>query len=82
MPRSGAMSKPPPTATLAEMYLRQGLVGRAREIFRAIERGEDPVAAQRATQRLSELGPSAARSIALLRSLLGRIQEKRRSGRP
>ena len=78
MTRSAEMTRPPQTATLAEMYLRQGLVGRAREIFRALERGEDPVAARLATQRLSELGPSAARSIALLEALHARIQEKRR----
>jgi hypothetical protein len=72
------MTNPPPTATLAEMYLRQGLVGRAREIFRAISLGPDPVAARLAAARLTALGPPAVDSIELLTTLLARIREQRR----
>ena len=72
------MNSLPPTATLAEMYVRQGLLGRAREILRKLEGGQDPVAARLATQRLVELGPSARERIQFLRTLLVRVREQRR----
>jgi hypothetical protein len=61
------------TLTLAEMYVRQGLIGRAREIYRRLADAGD----ETARQRLSEL-PSAGGSIAVLRDLLMRVQERRR----
>ena len=61
------------TLTLAELYLRQGLIGRAREIYRQLaEAGNET-----ARQRLAEL-PSAEGSIAMLRELLQKVQERRR----
>ena len=61
------------TLTLAELYLRQGLIGRAREIYRRLaEDGNET-----ARQRLAEL-PSAEGSIAMLRELLQKVQERRR----
>jgi hypothetical protein len=61
------------TLTLAELYVRQGLIGRAREIFRRLAEGGD----ETARRRLSEL-PSAEGKIALLRELLARVQDRRR----
>jgi len=62
------------TATLAELYVKQGLIGRAREIYRRLaEQGDE------ARRRLSEL-PSAEGSIALLRELLDRVQGRRGRG--
>jgi lipopolysaccharide biosynthesis regulator YciM len=61
------------TLTLAELYARQGLIGRAREIYRRLAaRGDET-----ARRRLSEL-PSAEAKIELLRELLSRVQERRR----
>ena len=63
------------TATLAELYVKQGLIGRAREIYRRLaEQGDEA-----ARRRLSEL-PSAEGSIALLRELLDRLQGRRGRG--
>ena len=61
------------TLTLAELYVRQGLIGRAREIFRQLAEAGD----ERARQRLREL-PSAPERIAALQELLARVQERRR----
>jgi len=61
------------TLTLAELYVRQGLIGRAREIYRRLAEAGD----ETARQRLAEL-PSAEGSIAVLRDLLMRVQERRR----
>ncbi|TMA11304.1 MAG: hypothetical protein E6J66_03345 [Deltaproteobacteria bacterium] len=61
------------TLTLAELYVRQGLIGRAREIYRRLAEAGD----ERARQRLSEL-PSAEGPIAVLRDLLTRVQDRRR----
>jgi len=61
------------TLTLAELYVRQGLIGRAREIYRRLADAGD----ETARQRLSELR-SAEGSIAVLRDLLIRVQERRR----
>ena len=61
------------TLTLAELYVRQGLVGKAREIYRELaEAGNET-----ARQRLSEL-PSDGGKIALLQDLLSRVQDRRR----
>jgi lipopolysaccharide biosynthesis regulator YciM len=61
------------TITLAELYARQGLIGRAREIYRRLAaRGDET-----ARRRLSEL-PSAEKKIEVLRELLSRVQERRR----
>jgi len=70
--------EPQPTATLAELYLRQGLVGRAREIYRRIAEGPEPGAARAAHQRLNELGPPATARIAALEDLLDRVRARRR----
>ena len=60
------------TATLAELYVRQGLVGKAREIYRKLaEQGDEA-----ARRRLLEL-PSSEREIALLQELLERVRERR-----
>jgi len=61
------------TLTLAELYARQGLIGKAREIYRRLAASGD----ETARRRLSEL-PSAEGKIALLRELLMRVQERRR----
>jgi len=61
------------THTLAELYVRQGLIGRAREIYRRLAEAGD----ETARQRLAEL-PSAGGSIAVLQDLLIRVQERRR----
>jgi hypothetical protein len=61
------------TLTLAELYVRQGLIGRAREILgRLAEAGDE-----KARQRLREL-PSDPQRIAVLRELLERVRERRR----
>jgi len=49
------------TATLAELYVKQGLIGRARDIYR----------------RLAEEGDQAEEGITLLNGLLGRVQSRR-----
>jgi lipopolysaccharide biosynthesis regulator YciM len=61
------------TLTLAELYVRQGLIGRAREIYRRLaEEGNET-----ARRRLAEL-PSAQPRIAMLQDLLTRVQDRRR----
>lgn len=60
------------TLTLAELYVRQGLIGRAREIYRKLAEAGD----ETARQRLSEL-PSAAARISLLEDLLQRVRRSR-----
>ncbi len=60
------------TATLAEMYVRQGLVGKAREIYRRLaEQGDEA-----ARRRLLEL-PSATADIAMLEQLLDRVRSRK-----
>jgi lipopolysaccharide biosynthesis regulator YciM len=60
------------TATLAELYVKQGLVGRAREIYRKLaEQGDEA-----ARQRLAEL-PSEKGRIEALRELLHRIESRK-----
>lgn len=61
------------TRTLAELYVRQGLIGRAREIYRRLAEAGD----ETARLRLTEL-PSAPARIAMLRDLLTRVQDRRR----
>jgi lipopolysaccharide biosynthesis regulator YciM len=61
------------TATLAELYVKQGLVGRAREIYRKLaEQGDEA-----ARKRLSEL-PSEKGRIEALQELLQRIESRKR----
>ena len=60
------------TLTLAELYVRQGLIGKAREIYRRLADAGD----ETARRRLSEL-PSAEGKIAALGDLLARVQERR-----
>lgn len=61
------------TVTLAELYLKQGLAGRAREILRKLAEGGD----EAARERLLQLGPPAAAEIALLEALLERVRARR-----
>ena len=61
------------TMTLAELYLKQGLAGRAREILRKLADSGDAAA----RERLGQLGPPAGEEIALLRDLLERVRARR-----
>lgn len=61
------------SATLAELYVSQGLIGRAREIYRRLAEQGDASAAK----RLAEL-PSSGREIEVLQGLLQRVNERRR----
>ena len=61
------------SVTLAELYLKQGLAGRAREILRKLAEGGD----EAARERLLQLGPPAAAEIALLEALLERVRARR-----
>lgn len=70
-------SAPPPTLTLGELYEKQGLQGRAREIYALLAQGTDAQAAE-ARRRLQRLQPSARESIELLQSLLGRVRAARK----
>ena len=61
------------TVTLAELYLKQGLAGRAREILRKLaEEGNEAARA-----RLSSIPPPADKEIALLKELLERVRSRR-----
>ena len=62
------------TRTLAELYERQGLIGRAREIYRELAAQGDEFA----RRKLAEL-PSSKERIGLLQELLQRIRGRRRS---
>ncbi len=62
------------TRTLAELYAKQGLLGRAREIYRQLAEQGDEVA----RQRLLEL-PSSGPRIEALQELLQRIGSRKRS---
>jgi hypothetical protein len=65
------------TVTLAEMYAKQGLHGRAREILRRLcEQGDGE-----ARRRLAAMGEGAQPQIELLHRLLARIQQRRRGAR-
>ncbi len=61
------------TRTLAELYVKQGLIGKAREIYRRLAEQGDVAAAQ----RLSELPSSKAR-IQALEALLERVRSRRK----
>lgn len=61
------------TRTLAELYVKQGLIGRAREILQQLADGGD----RSALERLREL-PSAPGRIAVLEQLLETVQKARR----
>ena len=58
------------TRTLAELYVKQGLIGRAREILQQLADGGD----QGAAARLREL-PSAQGRIAVLEQVLETVQK-------
>ena len=60
------------TATLVELYVKQGLIGRAREIYRRLAEQGDA----QAVKRLSEL-PSSGPGIEVLQRLLERVQSRR-----
>jgi hypothetical protein len=64
------------TITLAELYVKQGYVGRAREIYRRLAEGPDVAVAAVARKRLLEL-PSAGLRIAILEELLTRVRSRR-----
>jgi hypothetical protein len=64
------------TLTLAEMYAKQGLHGRAREILRRLAEEGDP----EAQRRLMALGEGARPQISLLTELLARVRERRHGG--
>jgi lipopolysaccharide biosynthesis regulator YciM len=64
------------TATLAELYVKQGLIGRAREIYARLAAGPDQAVAEAAQRRLTEL-PEAKGEIALLEELLTRVRSRR-----
>ena len=88
-PAAGAREEPAPfsSSTLAELYLRQGLVDRAVEVYRQVLAGEP--GNERARSRLAELesakpvDPRAARRLALeqtiagLETLLGALRARR-----
>jgi hypothetical protein len=61
------------TVTLAELYEKQGLAGRAREILRKLA-AEGHEEAQR---RLEKMGDGAGARIAILEELLERVRRKR-----
>jgi hypothetical protein len=61
------------TRTLAELYEKQGLFGKAREIYRRLAEQGDEVA----RQRLTELPSSKAR-IEALQALLQQIQSRKK----
>ena len=65
------------TVTLAEMYAKQGLHGRAREILRRLSAEGDG----EARRRLAAMGQGAQPQIELLNGLLARIQQRRRGAR-
>ena len=64
------------TVTLAELYVKQGLYGRAREIYKRLAEGPDAAVAELARKRLLEL-PSAGSRIAALEELLQRVRSRR-----
>ena len=75
------MSEQLPTLTLADLYARQGLAGKAREIYAQIAaRGSGEQQAE-ARRRLLSLAPAAGREIELLRALMVRVQERRKARR-
>lgn len=71
-------SEPPVTLTIAAIYAGQGLLGKAREMYRRLSQEGTPEQRQEALQRLAKLGPDAGAAIRLLEGLRGRIAERRR----
>jgi hypothetical protein len=65
------------TLTLADLYARQGLHGRAREILQGLSDAGDA----EAQRRLAAMGGGARPQIELLREMLCRIRERRRGVR-
>ena len=61
------------TETLAELYVKQGLIGRARDIYRRLA----DEGSEKARRRLAEL-PSAQGRIAILEELLEKLSARRR----
>ncbi len=59
--------------TLAELYVKQGLIGKAREIYRKLADEGD----EAARRRLDEL-PSGKAGIEALQALLERVRSRRR----
>jgi lipopolysaccharide biosynthesis regulator YciM len=63
------------TVTLAELYAKQGLAGRAREILRKLaDEGHEE-----ARRRLLQMGDGDAKAIALLTELLSRVRDRRQA---
>jgi len=62
------------TRTLAELYVKQGLIGKAREIFRRLAEQGDEVA----RRRLAEL-PSSKGGIEALEQLLEQVRRRKRA---
>jgi lipopolysaccharide biosynthesis regulator YciM len=60
------------TATLAELYVKQGLIGKAREIYRRLAEAGD----EAARRRLLEL-PSAEGRVKLLEELLETVRSRK-----
>jgi Fe2+ transport system protein FeoA len=61
------------TVTLAEVYAKQGLAGRAREILRKLAADGH----EEARRRLEQMGDGEGKAIALLTELLSRVRERR-----
>lgn len=72
------MANLPATLTLAELYERQGLRGKARLLYRELLGAGDQGVRAEAARRLEGLGPSAEDGIALLEELLRRVKAQRR----
>jgi Fe2+ transport system protein FeoA len=63
------------TVTLAELYAKQGLAGRAREILRKLaDEGHEE-----ARRRLEEMGGGDGKAIVLLTELLERVRDRRQA---
>ena len=71
-------SEPPVTLTIAAIYAGQGLLGKAREMYRRLSQEGTPEQRVEALQRLARLGPDAGAAVRLLEGLRGRIAERRR----
>ena len=72
-------SEPPVTLTIAAIYAGQGLLGKAREMYRRLSQEGTPEQRVEALRRLARLGPDAGAAIRLLEGLRGRIAERRRN---
>ncbi|MBS2025734.1 MAG: hypothetical protein JST92_25320 [Deltaproteobacteria bacterium] len=72
------MATPPATLTLAALYDKQGLKGKARELYEELKKSDDPRIREEAARRLGALGPSGQDAISLLHELSRRVQERKR----